>query len=119
MVALLCFREPTLHRAVEQVGVGQQIAATVRTLTRNRHLLPVVVVMALGMVVLQMLIEFVPLWLVAFGAGAVVFGPYTWAMMATFGIGSMFAGRVRFADPRHLGCGGRRPALRSVLLALS
>ena len=101
-VALVCFREPRLHRAADRIGVGEQVAATVRAITGKRRLLPVVAGAALGMVLLQMLIEFGPLWLVAFGAAAVVFGPYTAAIMATLGVGGLLAGRVRFSDQRHL-----------------
>ena len=68
-VALVCFREPRLHRAADRIGVGEQVAATVRAITGKRRLLPVVAGAALGMVLLQMLIEFGPLWLVGVRCG--------------------------------------------------
>jgi MFS family permease len=110
VLALFWLREPRLHRddpRSAQAGAapsfGAQLSLTLRTVSRQPHLLPVVAVLASSGVAFQVLIEFGPLWLVAFGTTAAVFGPYSAAITATFGLGGALAGRVRFEDPVHLG----------------
>ncbi|MBD0323316.1 MAG: MFS transporter, partial [Aldersonia sp.] len=106
-LTLLWLREPTLHRDGDRSGdaspsFAAHLMTTLRTLSGQRSLRPVVAVMVSTGVAFQVLLEFGPLWLVAFGAAAVVFGPYTAAMTATLGIGGGVAGRIRFDDTMHL-----------------
>jgi MFS family permease len=101
VLVLLRFREPRLHRAREAASLGQHVATTVRAITRHTTLLPIVVAAALGAMTLQMMFEFGPLWLVAAGAAAVVFGPYTAGMTGALGLGGLLAGRLRLDRPAY------------------
>jgi predicted MFS family arabinose efflux permease len=95
VVMLLRFREPRLHRPRETPSLAGHLRATVRDVTRQPGLLPVVTAMALGSMLLQMLFEFGPLWLVSLGASAVVFGPFTAGLTGSLGAGGLLAGRLR------------------------
>jgi MFS family permease len=95
--ALLRFREPRLHRAAERTSLRVHLAVTYRAVTgpdvRGR-LLPVVLLAVLGTLVSQTIFEFGPLWLVELKSSPVLYGPFWAALMATFGLGGMLAGRL-------------------------
>ena len=55
------------------------------------RLLPVITLGVLGSVVLQLLFEFGPLWLVALAVPAVLYGPYWAALVSTLGLGGLLA----------------------------
>lgn len=74
-------------------------------LTAGRRLLPVVALSVLTALLLQVLLEFGPLSLVALAVPAVLYGPYWAVLTSTLGHGGALAGRVRL-DRR-----GRRPRL--------
>jgi MFS family permease len=97
ILAYLRFREPQLHRAAEPEPLGRHLAVTYRTLTRR--LLPVVTLAVLGSLVLQLVFEFGPLWLVALAAPAVMYGPYWAGLTSTLGLGGLLAGRVALDRP--------------------
>ena len=103
VLALLRFREPTLHKASEKVPVRAQVAQTYRTLTRGGHLRAVVALAVLTAVLLQVIFEFGPLWLIALSAPALFFGPFWAAMVATLGLGGLLAGRLGLDRPARLG----------------
>lgn len=96
-VALLRFREPRLHRAAERASLRVHLAVTYRAVTdgdvRGR-LLPVVLLAVLGSLVSQAIFEFGPLWLVELDSSPVLYGPFWAALMATFGLGGILAGRL-------------------------
>jgi hypothetical protein len=87
-------REPQLHRAAERVSFRQQAFATVRVLTADRALRPVVLLTALTAVVGTVVFEFGPLWLVSLHAPAGLYGPYWAALVSTVGLGGWLASRV-------------------------
>ncbi len=91
ILALLRFREPTLHRSSEPVPLRRQLRQTVRAL--DRRLAPVVALAVLAALLVQALYEFGPLWMVAIAAPAVLFGPYWAALMSTMAFGGLLAGR--------------------------
>ncbi len=71
--AILAFRrchEPQLHRSSERVNFRQQALATVRVLTADPTLRPVVWLPVLSAVVATVIFEFGPLWLVSLHAPA-------------------------------------------------
>jgi MFS family permease len=103
VLAYLRFREPTLHRSEHPTPLRQHLAVTFRTLIRRRDLVPVIALGVLTALLLQSLFEFGPLWLVALAAPAAAFGPYWAALMSTFGIGGLVAGRMPFDRPLPLG----------------
>ena len=101
-IAILAFgrcREPQLHRATERVSFRQQALATVRVLTADRTLRPVVLLTAFSAVVATVLFEFGPLWLVSLHAPAGLYGPYWAALVSTVGLGGWLASRARLNRP--------------------
>ena len=50
-------------------------------------------------VMLQVIFEFGPLWLVAAGTGAGLYGPFWAGLVSTLGLGGLLAGRVRLDRP--------------------
>jgi MFS family permease len=95
IIAYLWFREPRLHKTEESTSLRSHLAVTFRTLTERGKLLPIIGLAVLTSVVLQVVFEFGPLWLVALAAPAVLYGPY-WALLtSTFGLGGLLAGKVQ------------------------
>lgn len=102
VIAYLKFREPQLHKATEATSLRSHLALTFRTLTRRGHLLPIIALAVLTSLVLQVIVEFGPLWLVALAVPAALYGPYWAGLMSTFGLGGLLAGRLRFDRPATL-----------------
>lgn len=98
--ALLRFSEPRLHRAAEPTSLLTHIGLTYRALARRDRLLPIIAMSVLTALVLQVLLEFGPLWLVAMAAPAVLYGPYWAGLMSSFGLGGLLAGKLDLARPR-------------------
>jgi MFS family permease len=71
VLAYLRFHEPRLHKAGEPTSLRRHLAVTYRTLTRRGRLLPIITLAVLTSLILQLILEFGPLWLVALGAGAI------------------------------------------------
>ncbi len=92
-------REPQLHRAAERVSFRQQALATVRVLTADRALRPVVLLTAFSAVAATVLFEFGPLWLVSLHAPAGLYGPYWAALVSTVGLGGWLASRSHLDRP--------------------
>ena len=107
VLALLRFREPCCTRRPSGTSLRAHIALTYRTLTRGGHLLPVVTLAVLTAVLLQVIFEFGPLWLIALSAPASVFGPFWAALVATLGLGGLLAGRLGLDRPARAGRGRR------------
>lgn len=91
IVVLLRFREPRLHHAGEATTLRAHIGLTYRTLTRRGRLLPVVALAMLTGVILQVILEFGPLWLVALAAPAVLYGPHWAGLTSSLGLGAVIA----------------------------
>lgn len=99
VVAFSRCREPQLHRQAERVSFGRQAKATVRVLTADPTLRPVVLLSALTAVVSTLMFEFGPLWLVSLHAPAALYGPYWAALVSTLGLGGWAASRARLDLP--------------------
>ena len=95
VVAYLRFREPLLHKVSQPESLRRQLRLTVRSLTRNGRLLPIVTLAALSAVSLQLILEFGPLWLVALAVPAVFYGPYWAGLVSTLGLGGVLAGWIK------------------------
>jgi len=100
--ALRRFREPTLHKVAERPTLRNQVSLTYRTILGRGRLLPIVTTMVFTSVLLQALLEFGPLWMVALAAPAILFGPQWAGLMGAFGLGGLLAGRLRFTEPATL-----------------
>jgi MFS family permease len=96
VVALLRFKEPRLHESDDKTTLRDHLQVTYRTLTRRGQLRAVITLAVLTSLIMTTIFEFGPLWLVALGAAAAVYGPHWAGLMSTFGLGGMLAGRLRF-----------------------
>jgi MFS family permease len=99
IAAYLRFDEPRLHQAGDRVALRDHIAVTYRTITSRGPVLPIIVLGALTALILQVIFEFGPLWLVALAAPAALFGPYWAGLVSTLGIGGLLAGRLDISRP--------------------
>ena len=99
VLAFLRFTEPQLHKAGEPTPLRHHLAVTYRTLTRRGRLLPIITLAVLSSVILQMVFEFGPLWLVALAVPAVFYGPYWAGLVSTLGIAGLLAGRLQLDKP--------------------
>jgi MFS family permease len=91
-------REPVLHKPEESIPLRTQIRTTYRTILARGSLLPVIVAMVLSSLLLQALLEFGPLWMVALAAPTVLFGPHWAGLMSALGLGGVLASRLRLTD---------------------
>ena len=102
ILVLTRFREPRLHRTAERTPLRTHVAVTFRTVAGRGRLLPIVALAVLTALIMSVLFEFGPLWLVALAAEPVVYGPFWAALVATLGIGGLVAGRLRLDRPAAL-----------------
>jgi MFS family permease len=91
---LLKLVEPKLHSVNERMPLRTQIKATYRVLLAGRTLRPVIASTVLTAIMLQAVLEFGPLWMIALAAPAFLYGPHWAGLMAAFGIGGVLAGRT-------------------------
>jgi predicted MFS family arabinose efflux permease len=98
ILAYLRFKEPLLHKADDRGSLRRHVSVTYNALLRGGVILPVVLLGALTSLAVQVIFEFGPLWLVAFAAPAVLFGPYWAGLVSTLGVGGVLASRIRLAD---------------------
>ena len=99
---LLRLREPTLHRPDQAEPLRRHVATTYRTILERGTIRPVIVAMVLSGVLLQSLLEFGPLWMVAVAAPALLYGPHWAGLMTALGVGGALGARLRFSDLRAL-----------------
>ena len=99
ILVLLRCPEPQLHRAGERTSLRAHTALTWRTLTRSRRLLPIITLSVLSGVVLQVILEFGPLWLVVLAAPAVLYGPHWAGLTASLGLAGALADRIGLGRP--------------------
>ncbi|MDQ6695864.1 MAG: MFS transporter [Actinomycetota bacterium] len=102
MAALRRFTEPGLHRVEEAEPLRSQIATTYRTIVERGRLRPIIVTMVLSALLLQALLEFGPLWMVALAAPAILYGPQWAGLMSAVGLGGVLAGRITVTRPATL-----------------
>jgi MFS family permease len=93
-VALMVFREPRLHKAEEAEPLRRQLATTWRTLMQPGRLRLVIALTVLGAVLMQGMLEFGPLWLVALAVPAVLYGPHWAGLTAALGLGALLGGQA-------------------------
>ena len=113
IVLIARFREPRLHQADERQPLRAQIAATYRTVVERGRLRPIVTLMVLTSLLVQAMLEFGPLWMVALAAPAFLYGAQWAGLTGALGIGGLLAGRL------HLECRGTLATLGGVLVAAS
>jgi MFS family permease len=92
-VVLLLFREPRLHKEEETAPLRAQLAVTYRTILARGPIRAVVALTVLGAVLMQGMLEFGPLWLVALVVPAFLYGPHWAGLTAALGLGGLVGAR--------------------------
>lgn len=87
--ALYFFREPRLHKAEESEPLRRQIATTYRTLLQRGRLRAVITLTVAGALLMQGMLEFGPLWLVALAVPAFWYGPHWAGLTSALGLGGL------------------------------
>ena len=93
------FAEPSLHRSEDAEPLRRQIVTTYRTIVKRGRLRPILMTMVLSALLLQALLEFGPLWMVALAAPAILYGPQWAGLMSAVGLGGLLAGRITLTRP--------------------
>jgi MFS family permease len=94
IVLLFSFREPQLHKAEERESFGRQIATTYRTILGRGPLRAVVALTVAGALLMQGMLEFGPLWLVALAVPAFLYGPHWAGLTSALGMGGVLGGQA-------------------------
>jgi MFS family permease len=94
IVAFLRFAEPQLHRSTDPEPWRRHVATTFRVMTRQAAVRRVMLLAALAALLSQAVFEFGPLWLVAGGAPAALYGPYWAALVSTLGVGGYLSSKL-------------------------
>ena len=116
VLAYLRYREPRLHQTGVRTPLRRHLTLTYGTLIRRGQLLPMLTLTVLISLLLQLIVEFGPLWLVALGTPAILYGPYWAGLMSTFGLGGLLAGRVKLENPLTAGIAATLMILASLTL---
>jgi MFS family permease len=95
-VLLLRFREPQLHKAEERQPLRAQVGATYRTILAGGHLRVIVALTVAGSLLMQAMLEFGPLWLVALSVPAFLYGPHWAGLTAALGVGGLVGAQSWF-----------------------
>jgi MFS family permease len=97
-VMLLRFREPQLHKTEEREPLRAQIAATYRTVLSGGHLRAIVALTVVGALLMQGMLEFGPLWLVALLVPPFLYGPHWAGLTSALGLGGLLGARGWFTN---------------------
>jgi MFS family permease len=92
--ALLRFREPRLHKAEAEESLRRQLASTYRTILAPGRLRAVVALTVTGSVLMQGMLEFGPLWLVALAVPAFLYGPHWAGLTSALGLGGLLGAQA-------------------------
>jgi MFS family permease len=87
--ALYFFREPRLHKAEASEPLRRQIATTYRTLLQRGRLRALITLTVTGALLMQGMLEFGPLWLVALAIPAFWYGPHWAGLTSALGAGGL------------------------------
>ena len=93
---LLWFREPQLHKTGERDSLRGQILATYRMVLGGGHLRAIVALTVVGALLMQGMLEFGPLWLVALLVPPFLYGPHWAGLTAALGLGGLLGARPWF-----------------------
>ena len=92
----LRFREPQLHKTEEREPLRAQLRATYRTILSGGQLRAIVALTVVGALLMQGMLEFGPLWLVALLVPPFLYGPHWAGLTAALGLGAMLGSRSWF-----------------------
>ncbi|HTE65636.1 MAG TPA: MFS transporter, partial [Candidatus Binatia bacterium] len=95
---LFRFREPRLHKTDDPEPLRRQIRATYRTILAGGQLRLVVGLTIVGSLLMQGMLEFGPLWLVAFLVPPFLYGPHWAGLTGALGVGGIVGSRAWFTE---------------------
>jgi MFS family permease len=95
---LFRFREPRLHKSDEPEPLRRQIGTTYRTILTRGHLRLVVALTIAGSLLMQGMLEFGPLWLVALLVPPFLYGPHWAGLTGALGLGGVLGARAWFTQ---------------------
>jgi hypothetical protein len=90
---LLLFREPRLHKAEEAEPLSRQLTATYRTILAPGRFPAILALAVVGSVLMQGMLEFGPLRLVALLVPAFLYGPHWGRAHLGLGVGGVLGAR--------------------------
>ena len=94
---LLRFREPQLHKTEErESAAGGRIRATYRTILCGGQMRAIVALTIVGALLMQGMLEFGPLWLVALLVPPFLYGPHWAGLTSALGLGALLGSRAWF-----------------------
>jgi MFS family permease len=93
-LVLLRLREPRLHKAEAEESLRRQLRTTYRTILAPGRLRAVVALTVAGSVLMQGMLEFGPLWLVALAVPAFLYGPHWAGLTAALGLGGLLGAQA-------------------------
>jgi predicted MFS family arabinose efflux permease len=91
---LIRFREPRLHKAEQRESLRRQLRTTYRTILAPGGVRAVVALTVVGAVLMQGMLEFGPLWLVALAVPAFLYGPHWAGLTAALGLGGLLGAQA-------------------------
>jgi MFS family permease len=102
-LVLIRFREPRLHKAEAEESLRRQLASTYRTILAPGRLRAVVALTVAGSVLMQGMLEFGPLWLVALAVPAFLYGPHWAGLTSALGLGGLLGAQAWITRPWAVG----------------
>ena len=97
ILALIRFKEPTLHKQHAVIPIRQQLKATVQAVVSNRFLFPVIMVLVLESTLFYCIAEFSQLWLLALHTPTAYFGVSNAVLLASLGVGGILVSRLQLS----------------------
>jgi MFS family permease len=116
---LFRFREPRLHKTEEPEPLRRQIAATYRTILAGGQLRLIVALTIVSSLLMQGMLEFGPLWLVALAVPPFLYGPHWAGLTGALGMGGIVGARAWFTEQWAVRILGVALVACGVILALS
>lgn len=118
-LAVLALREPHLHQTEEPLSLRSQVSSTYRTLLQRGTLRPVIALIVLTALLVQAMLEFGPLWLVALATPAIVYGPHWAGLTGALGVGGLLGSQPVFTRTAALAATGLLLVGSAVVLMVS
>jgi MFS family permease len=102
IIALMQFKEPTLHKQQVVIPLQGQIGITLQAVVRNRSLLPVIIVLILRSIVIYCIYEFAQLWLLALHTPTAYYGIANAVLLSSIGLGGILVSRLQLSRYNHV-----------------
>lgn len=97
IIALLIFKEPTLHKRQATLTIAQQIESTFKAILKNRSLVPVIIVLIVRATLIYILFEFAQLWLITLNTPIKYYGIAYGVLFSSLGVGGLLVNRLKLS----------------------